>query len=54
MKKKTFPTFWVIVLIVAALWLFQELGYFTLTVSWFPIILVLVAVGGIVDNYVRR
>lgn len=46
-----FPTFAALLLIVGVIWLFSELGVITVNVPWWPIILIIVAVGWIVNNY---
>jgi hypothetical protein len=51
MAKKRFPTVAVIVLIAALVWFFSELGYVAVDVPWIPLILIVVAVGWIVNRY---
>lgn len=50
-KKKKFPTFAVILLVVAVIWLLSELGYIAINVPWIPITIGIVAIGMIVNRY---
>ncbi|MBU1246232.1 MAG: hypothetical protein KKH88_03805 [Nanoarchaeota archaeon] len=50
-KKGKFPTFAWIVLVLGILWLLGELGIFAASVPWLPIILIIVAIGWLVDRY---
>ena len=50
-KRKIFPTFWVIVLVFALAWLFSDLGYLNINIPWLPITVVLIAIGAIVNHY---
>ena len=52
--RKGFPTFWVIVLVLAGVWFAGEMGWFTIEFPWFAAILVIIALGAIIDHYVRR
>lgn len=45
-----FPTFWVIMLVIAAVWFAKEIGWISLNVPWFPVILGIVAIGAIVSR----
>ncbi len=54
MKRKKFPTFAVIVLVLALIWLLNELGVLIMEIPWFPLILIIVAVGWIVNHYSSR
>jgi len=49
--KKGFPTFAVVLLVLAVLWILSDIGIITFTVPWFPIILAIIALGWIIDNY---
>ena len=55
MAKKYFPTFWTIVLLLGIAWLLRELGYISpeLDIPWLPAILVVIAIGAIVNHYCR-
>jgi len=48
--KKRFPTFATILLAVGVVWLLSDMGYLALKVSWIPLILIIVAVGMIVNR----
>lgn len=50
-RKKGFPTFATLVLVVGVLWLLSELQILTVTIPWFPVIMIIVAIGWIVDHY---
>ena len=53
MKKRLFPTFWVIVLLLAISWLLREMGYITTDIPWLPAILITIAIGAIVNHYAK-
>lgn len=53
MAKVKFPILAVILLIVGLVWLFNELGYFKIDLPWIPVILVVIAIGMIVNRYSR-
>ncbi len=53
-SKVGFPTFAVILLVVAVIWLFSELGYIAIDVPWIPIILGIVAIGMIANRYSKK
>ena len=48
---KRFPIFPVIVLVVGLLWLAGDLQMITVDVPWLPVILIIVAVGWIINHY---
>jgi len=50
---KEFPTFWVIILILAAVWFLGEQGWLStgFSFAWFPAIIVIAAIGAIVNHY---
>ncbi|MEK6818636.1 MAG: hypothetical protein AABY10_01745 [Nanoarchaeota archaeon] len=50
-KNKSFPTFWFIVLVVAVIWFLSETGYINFNVPWLPLVLIIVALGAIINNY---
>lgn len=61
MKKKknvccsgTFPTFAVSLLVIGVLWLLAELGYIVINIPWIPIVLIIIAIGIIVNNYNKK
>jgi hypothetical protein len=49
--KKEFPTFAVILLVLGVLWLLTDLDILSVSIPWFPIILVIIALGMIVNKY---
>lgn len=51
MMKKRFPTLAVILLIFALTWLLSDLGYLAIDIPWIPLILIIVAIGWIVNRY---
>jgi hypothetical protein len=53
-QKKGFPTFAVIVLILSLLWLLSETGILTLNIPWIPLIVVIIALGWIIDHYTKK
>ncbi|MBS3078784.1 hypothetical protein J4218_01555 [Candidatus Pacearchaeota archaeon] len=50
-KKRKFPTFAVILLVVGLIWLLNELRVITINIPWIPVVLVIVAAGMIVNRY---
>jgi hypothetical protein len=52
--KKRFPILAVILLVLGAIWLLNDLNYFTFPVPWIPVILIVIAVGMIVNRYSRE
>ena len=53
-KKKSFPTFAVIVFVLAILWILGETGVIVVNVPWFPVIIAIIALGWIVNNYKNK
>lgn len=53
-KKEVFPTFAVIVLVIAVLWTLEELGVIASNAPWFPIALGIVAVSWIIEFYHKK
>jgi len=52
--KKGFPTFWVIVLVLAGVWFLGELGVITFEFPWLAAIIVIVAIGALINHYVKK
>ncbi|MBW2991710.1 hypothetical protein KY345_00650 [Candidatus Woesearchaeota archaeon] len=52
--KSVFPTFAVIVLVLAVLWLFGDMGLLGVNIPWLPVILIIVAIGWIINNYKKK
>ena len=46
-----FPTFAVLLLVLGILWLLTELKVFTLSISWWPIIIIVVAIGMVFNRF---
>jgi len=51
---KGFPTFAVILFVLATIWLLTELGVITINIPWFPVILIIVALGWIIEHYTKK
>ncbi len=49
--KRSFPTFAVLVLVAGIIWLLTELGYLTIDIPWLPIVVVIFALGWIINHY---
>jgi len=49
-KKKHFPTFAWLILIFGVVWLLQDLRIIKFNVPWLPIIVIVVAVGMIINH----
>ncbi len=50
-KKRKFPTFAVILLVVGFIWLLNELQVIAINIPWIPVVLVIVAIGMILNRY---
>ena len=50
-KRVYFPTFWTIILLLAIAWLLKEMGYLNVDIPWLPTILIVIAIGAIVNHY---
>ena len=50
-NKPKFPTLAVIILVLAAIWLINDLGYLIINIPWIPVILIVVAIGMIINRY---
>jgi hypothetical protein len=53
-KKETFPTIPVIILVTGILWLINELKILTINIPWFPVVLIIVGVAGLIEFYKRK
>ena len=51
---KAFPTFAVVILVLAILWILAETGVITAKIPWFPVILAVIAIGWIIDHYSKK
>ena len=54
MKKKVFPTFWVIVFILAAVWFLGEFLPVSFDFPWLPAAIILIALGAVINHYGRK
>ena len=52
-KKINFPTLAVILLIVGIIWAIDSLGYLVIDFPWLPVVLIIIAIGMIVNRYTR-
>jgi hypothetical protein len=50
-KKRKFPTFAVILLVVGLIWLLNELQVIAIDIPWIPVVVVIVAIGMILNRY---
>jgi len=50
-KKRKFPTFAIILLVVGLIWLLNELQVISIDIPWIPVVLVIVAIGMILNRY---
>lgn len=50
-KKREFPTFAIILLVSGIIWGIESLGYFDIDFPWFPVVLVVIAIGMLIDRY---
>jgi len=53
-SKKRFPTIAVIVLAIGIFWLLSDLGILVIDIPWWPIILIIIAIGWIVNSITRK
>ena len=51
---RTFPTVAVIRLVVGIVWLLTDLGMITVSIPWWPVILIILALGWIINNYTQK
>ncbi len=51
---KKFPTFGVILLLIGFVWLLSDTGVITIRVPWVPLILIVVAIGIIVNAFQKK
>lgn len=50
-SKPKFPTLAVILLVVALIWLLGEMDYLTINIPWIPVVLIIIAIGMIINKY---
>jgi hypothetical protein len=53
MKGRGFPTVAVILLIAGVFWLLSDLKILAINIPWWPVILIVVAVGWIINHYTK-
>jgi hypothetical protein len=53
-KNGIFPTFALVVLLIGVFWLLNELNVLKVKIPWIPIIIIVVALGWIVDHFAGR
>ena len=49
-KCSTFPTFAVIVMVVAVIWFLSDLAVITINIPWIPLIVGIIAIGMIINH----
>ena len=51
-KKGWFPTFWIIVLILALIWFANDIGWLSenFNLPWLPAIIIIIALGAIINH----
>lgn len=49
--KNKFPTLAVVLLVVGIIWLFNEINIIAINVPWIPVVLIIIAVGMIINRY---
>ena len=52
--KKEMPTFAVLILVIGVLWLLSELNLIRINIPWWPVILIIVALGWLVNYYQKK
>jgi hypothetical protein len=50
MARRKFPTLWVLILIFGIVWFMREMGYFNINIPWLPVIVIIIAVGAIMNR----
>jgi len=51
---KGFPTFAFLLLAIGVLWLLSSMGIMTVSIPWWPVVLIVVALGWIIDHYHKK
>jgi len=51
MARKKFPVLWTLLLLFGIVWLVNEMGIVSIDLPWFPVVLIVVAVGMIANRY---
>jgi len=50
-KKRKFPTLAIILLVAGLLWLLESVNMISINIPWVPVILIVIAIGMIVNRY---
>jgi hypothetical protein len=50
-KKRKFPTLAVILLVLGLLWLMADVGFLRMNIPWIPIVIIIIAIGMIINRY---
>lgn len=53
-KKEIFPTISIIILVTGILWLINELEILRIDIPWFPVVLIIIGIVGIIEFYRRK
>lgn len=51
---RRFPTFAIFILIIGIFWLLNDLEVITIGIPWVPVILIVLALGWIINSYSRK
>jgi len=51
MAQNKYPVLWTLLLIFGIVWLVNEMGYVSINLPWFPVILIVIAIGMIANRY---
>ncbi|MEK6893190.1 MAG: hypothetical protein AABX07_03215 [Nanoarchaeota archaeon] len=52
--KKRFPIFAIIILVIGLVWMLNDLNVFRINLPWIPSILVIAAIGMIINRYSEK
>lgn len=53
-KREIFPTISIIILVTGILWLINELEILKIDIPWFPVVLIIIGIAGIIEFYRRK
>lgn len=53
-KREIFPTISIIILVTGILWLINELEILKIDIPWFPVVLIIIGIAGIIEFYKRK
>ena len=54
MAKRKFPTLAIILLVFGIIWLLSSINILTIDLPWIPIVLIIVAIGMIINRYMGK